>query len=203
MRPPTRAGWGSRAGSSWLQGDWAEGLVETFDLILCNPPYVAEGAELARASREYEPDEALFAGEEGLDAYRALAPQLPRLLESGGLAAVEIGLDQADAVTALLSPRRPRRRRSPTTSADARARSANLGLNEIAWHRAFGDTTSGVRTGPAPLEKLSALRSTPDAIGRSFRARCADRNERVRSRAYRRRPCLPEAKGAKHHCVRT
>ena len=74
-----------------------------FDLILCNPPYVAEGAELGPGVREYEPDEALFAGEEGLDAYRDLAPQLPRLLNPGGLAAVEIGHDQADAVTALLA----------------------------------------------------------------------------------------------------
>ena len=53
--------------------------------------------------REYEPDEALFAGKEGLDAYRELAPQLPRLLNKGGLAAVEIGHDQAEPVTALLA----------------------------------------------------------------------------------------------------
>ena len=56
--------------------------------------------------REYEPDEALFAGKEGLDAYRELAPQLPRLLNKGGLAAVEIGHDQAEAVTALAGSRR-------------------------------------------------------------------------------------------------
>jgi release factor glutamine methyltransferase len=86
----------------WKLGDWAEGVSETFDLILCNPPYVAEGAEVGPGVREYEPDEALFAGKEGLDAYRALAPQLPRLLEKGGLAAVEIGSDQAKAVTKLL-----------------------------------------------------------------------------------------------------
>ncbi|HKP33220.1 MAG TPA: peptide chain release factor N(5)-glutamine methyltransferase [Sphingomicrobium sp.] len=83
-------------------GDWARGIEESFDLILCNPPYVAEGAQLGPGVREYEPDEALFAGESGLDAYRALAPQLPRLLNKGGLAAVEIGHDQAAAVTALL-----------------------------------------------------------------------------------------------------
>lgn len=84
-------------------GDWAEGIKEMFDLILCNPPYVAEGADLGPGVREYEPDEALFAGAEGLDAYRALAPQLPGLLAPGGLAAVEIGFDQADAVTELLA----------------------------------------------------------------------------------------------------
>ena len=85
------------------EGDWAKGVTETFDLILCNPPYVAEDAELGPGVREYEPDEALFAGKEGLDAYQELAPQLPRLLNKGGLAAVEIGHDQAEAVTALLT----------------------------------------------------------------------------------------------------
>ena len=84
-------------------GDWAAGLKESFDLILCNPPYVAEGAELGPGVREYEPDEALFAGESGLEAYRVLAPQLPRLLNNGGLAVIEIGLEQAAAATALLA----------------------------------------------------------------------------------------------------
>ena len=96
-----RLGFDERA--KWLQGNWAEGLVEKFDLILCNPPYVADGAELGPGVREYEPGEALFAGSEGLDAYRALAPQLPLLLAKGGIAAVEIGHDQAAAVTRLLA----------------------------------------------------------------------------------------------------
>ena len=84
-------------------GDWAQGIEEAFDLLLCNPPYVAEGAELGPGVREFEPDEALFAGKSGLDAYRALAPQMPRLLSKTGLAAIEIGHDQADAVTKLLA----------------------------------------------------------------------------------------------------
>jgi release factor glutamine methyltransferase len=86
-----------------MQGNWAAGLAEKFDLILCNPPYVPLDADLGPGVREYEPDEALFAGNEGLDAYRALAPQLPRLLNAGGLAAIEIGADQAEAVEALLA----------------------------------------------------------------------------------------------------
>ncbi|MES2136708.1 MAG: peptide chain release factor N(5)-glutamine methyltransferase [Pseudomonadota bacterium] len=84
-------------------GDWAEGIKESFDLILCNPPYVAEGADLGPGVHEYEPDEALFAGEEGLDSYRALAPELPRLLNPRGIAAMEIGPDQGAQVTALLA----------------------------------------------------------------------------------------------------
>jgi release factor glutamine methyltransferase len=94
---------GFEARAKWAQGNWADGLLEKFDLILCNPPYIAEGADLGPGVREYEPDEALFAGSEGLDAYRELAPQLPRLLEPAGLAAIEIGPDQAGAVTALLA----------------------------------------------------------------------------------------------------
>jgi len=89
--------------AKFKRGNWADGIEETFDLILCNPPYVAEGAELGAGVREFEPDEALFAGRSGLDAYRVLAPQLPRLLSKGGLAAVEIGHDQSEAVTALLA----------------------------------------------------------------------------------------------------
>jgi release factor glutamine methyltransferase len=84
-------------------GDWGKGLDEQFDLILCNPPYVAKDSPVGAGVREFEPGEALFAGEEGLDAYRVLAPQLPCLLAPGGLAAVEIGFDQAEAATALLT----------------------------------------------------------------------------------------------------
>ena len=94
---------GFEARAKLMQGDWAKGLLETFDLILCNPPYIAEGAELGRGVREFEPDEALFAGSEGLDAYRELAPQLPRLLNKKGLAAIEIAPDQAQSVTGILA----------------------------------------------------------------------------------------------------
>jgi len=87
----------------FIEGNWAKGIGEKFDLVLCNPPYVADDAELGPGVREFEPDEALFAGEEGLDAYRELAPQLAGLLNPRGLAAVEIGHDQAGAVTGLLA----------------------------------------------------------------------------------------------------
>ena len=84
-------------------GDWGAGVAERFDLILCNPPYVAVAGELGPGVAEHEPHAALFAGEDGLDAFRDLAPQLPRLLEASGLAAVEIGFDQAAAAAAVLA----------------------------------------------------------------------------------------------------
>src|SRR4051812_33165183 len=54
-------------------GDWAAGIEGPFDLILCNPPYVARGAQLPRDVVEWEPHEALFAAEDGLCEYRRLA----------------------------------------------------------------------------------------------------------------------------------
>jgi len=83
-------------------GDWAEGIEERFDLVLCNPPYVADGAETGPGVIEYEPHEALFAGPEGLDDYRRLAPVIGGLLTPGGLAGIEIGFDQAGPVEELL-----------------------------------------------------------------------------------------------------
>lgn len=86
--------------ADWDQADWSAGLGH-FDLILANPPYVEETAELAPSVRAYEPAGALFAGIEGLDAYRVLLPQLPDLLAPDGAALIEIGHTQAEPVTAI------------------------------------------------------------------------------------------------------
>jgi len=82
-------------------GDWAEGLDESFDLILCNPPYVEKGADLPRDVAEWEPHLALFAEVDGLGEIRRIAPDLPRLLAPGGLACIEIGADQAESASSL------------------------------------------------------------------------------------------------------
>ena len=87
-------------------GDWADGLEGAFDLILANPPYVANDEPLPPEVSDYEPAGALFAGTDGLDAYRRLAPSLPRLLAPGGVACIEIGHTQATEVTALLTAER-------------------------------------------------------------------------------------------------
>ncbi len=90
------------AGRAALQiGDWATGLTRRFDLILCNPPYVAADAETGPGVADYEPAEALFAGADGLENYRRLAPVIAPLLAAGGLAAIEIGHDQSDSAAAL------------------------------------------------------------------------------------------------------
>lgn len=86
--------------ADWTQDGWANGL-GAFDLVLANPPYVEDGAELAPSVREHEPAGALFAGPEGLDDYRRLVPALPALLAPQGAAVLEIGASQAKAVGAL------------------------------------------------------------------------------------------------------
>jgi release factor glutamine methyltransferase len=84
---------------------WATGLEGVFDLIVSNPPYVgaADAARLAPEIRDFEPQLALVAGPDGLDAYRALVPDCARLLAPGGALALEIGQGQGDAVAALLA----------------------------------------------------------------------------------------------------
>jgi release factor glutamine methyltransferase len=82
-------------------GDWTDGLEDQWDLILCNPPYVESGDDLPPDVALWEPDGALFAGADGLDDYRRLAPHLGRLLAPGGIACVEIGAGQEEKVLSL------------------------------------------------------------------------------------------------------
>lgn len=84
--------------SDWREVDWAVNL-GTFDLILCNPPYVEDDAELDPDVRDYEPASALFSGADGLDDYRILIPQLAGLMTPDAVAIFEIGATQADAVS--------------------------------------------------------------------------------------------------------
>jgi len=94
---------GMRARATFLLGDWGQGIDERFDLVLCNPPYIGSGEILSVDVAGHEPAEALYAGADGLDAYRVLVPQIIALVAPGGLAAVEIGASQREAVTALFA----------------------------------------------------------------------------------------------------
>ncbi|QFT76097.1 peptide chain release factor N(5)-glutamine methyltransferase [Erythrobacter sp. THAF29] len=82
----------------WNKPGWGDDLGQ-FDLILCNPPYVEEAADLGPDVRDFEPSGALFSGPEGLDDYRAIFPQLGKLMTKNGLALLEIGATQAESVT--------------------------------------------------------------------------------------------------------
>ncbi len=85
-----------------LAGAWFEPLgTRRFDLIVSNPPYIAEGDPHLPALR-FEPVQALTAGRDGLDDLRQIARQAGHHLEPGGWLLLEHGHDQAEPVQALL-----------------------------------------------------------------------------------------------------
>ena len=90
--------------AAFLRTSWADGLAdESFDLVVSNPPYIAREVieTLEPEVRDHDPRLALDGGLDGLDAYRALAPEVLRVLKPGGGFLIEIGHDQAAAVSAL------------------------------------------------------------------------------------------------------
>ncbi|MEQ9638461.1 MAG: peptide chain release factor N(5)-glutamine methyltransferase [Alphaproteobacteria bacterium] len=91
--------------ASFVVGDWGAALTPGgFDLAVTNPPYIA-GDEFTGLMPEVargDPRLALDGGADGLEAYRALAPQLVRLLRAQGSVVVEHGTGQSDAVRRLL-----------------------------------------------------------------------------------------------------
>ncbi len=87
----------------WRNAEWDAGLEGPFDLIVSNPPYIpsADIEGLQPEVARYEPRLALDGGVDGLDAYRAILPALPRLLRPGGGFALEVGAGQSEDVMAL------------------------------------------------------------------------------------------------------
>jgi release factor glutamine methyltransferase len=85
--------------------DVATALSGPFDLVVSNPPYVVRDtiAQLAPGVRDYEPHVALDGGPDGLDAYRTIAAQAPRVLAPRGQLALELGAGQSEAVAAILA----------------------------------------------------------------------------------------------------
>lgn len=80
----------------------------SFDLIVSNPPYVAQddAATLAREVREHEPHTALFGGPSGIEIYERLIKQAGELLRSGGVLVLELGHDSAQHVRSILMAQR-------------------------------------------------------------------------------------------------
>ena len=94
---------GLEARARFRKSDWFTGVTGTFDLIVSNPPYIAEGEMpgLAPEVRDWEPHLALTPGGDGLDPYRAIARGAGARLMPGGRLLVEIGPTQGAVVAAL------------------------------------------------------------------------------------------------------
>ena len=87
-------------------GSWFDALPAgaVLDLAVANPPYIAaDSPDVEVSVREWEPPAALFAGDDGLDAIRAIVAAASRWIRSGGWLVLEIGADQGAAVTELLT----------------------------------------------------------------------------------------------------
>lgn len=88
-----------------VEGDWFGGLPDdlrgTVDVIVANPPYVAEGDDLPDEVRRWEPVDALFAGGDGLDDLRRIVTEAPRWLAPTGVLVVELAPAQAATVAEL------------------------------------------------------------------------------------------------------
>jgi release factor glutamine methyltransferase len=83
--------------------DVLSGINGLYDVMVCNPPYIASGeiAQLSPEVREHDPRAALDGGIDGLDFYRRIIPALPRVVPCGW-AAFEVGAGQHEAVAQLL-----------------------------------------------------------------------------------------------------
>jgi len=87
---------------AFRQGHWFEGSTGRYELIVSNPPYIAED-DPHLENLGHEPRLALSSGADGLDAIRTIVAQAPARLQNGGWLLLEHGWQQAEAVRALLT----------------------------------------------------------------------------------------------------
>jgi len=88
----------------FVESHWFNNLKtcnQQFDLIIANPPYIALNDTRVSKSTSYEPKSALYAGNDGLDAYREIFKDLLPYLKKSGVFISEIGFDQKEALTTL------------------------------------------------------------------------------------------------------
>lgn len=98
-----RLGYSERA--LFVASDWLSTVDGPFDVIVANPPYIAEkeAEGLSKDVVDFDPDLALFGGPDGLDAFRRLIPESRAKIAKGGLFVTEFGIGQSEAVTQMLA----------------------------------------------------------------------------------------------------
>ncbi len=93
------------ASVDFVVGDLFEKVEGKFDIIVSNPPYLnsEEMETLPKSVKDYEPNLALFGGEDGLDFYRRIASEVGEYLNPGGVIYLEVGDFQAEKVAEIFS----------------------------------------------------------------------------------------------------
>jgi release factor glutamine methyltransferase len=96
---------GFAARAAFVACDYTAALSGPFDLMVSNPPYVrsAHIASLDAEVRDHDPHRALDGGIDGLDAYRAIAPEATRLLALGGTLVAEVGNGQSGDIQGMMT----------------------------------------------------------------------------------------------------
>jgi release factor glutamine methyltransferase len=86
--------------------------LEMFDMIISNPPYISEDEldDMDESVKKYEPENALFAEDDGLAIYKRLAKQAPFVLKQSGVILLEIGFRQGAAVKEIFVKEFPTRK---------------------------------------------------------------------------------------------
>jgi len=89
--------------ATFMQGDWAESVNESFDLIVSNPPYIPSGdiPNLDKEVKNHDPILALDGGLDGLDSYKKIFSQIKNIFLPGGGGLFEVGVLQAQDVARL------------------------------------------------------------------------------------------------------
>jgi release factor glutamine methyltransferase len=102
-------GRGRAVAGDWTSPSFAKELGAPFDLVVSNPPYIPEGerSSLPVDVRDFEDHRALFAGADGLDAYRVILAAFAALVAPGGMMILEVGDRQEAALTALAAESAP------------------------------------------------------------------------------------------------
>ena len=88
----------------FVVGDWNESIEGSWDVVVCNPPYVESAliASLEPEVRDFDPRSALDGGSDGLAAFRGIVPRLPRILNPGGWAAFEADPAQTKVLAGMM-----------------------------------------------------------------------------------------------------
>ena len=85
--------------ANYIESDFFEKINKKYDVIISNPPYIAEEEEIETIVKENEPHLALYAGKEGLDCYEKIISTMSPYMKDRCLIAFEIGVNQAERIT--------------------------------------------------------------------------------------------------------